>query len=132
MRRLEDDRGSITLELCFVMPIVIGVVMMLIFITLRGLNEGIALGKSQVMVYQYSEADSRQLSLSDSLKLNSGIMLDEVSGSLTADKEAISLYVNSSDKESMYSVSGIGCKREWKLCTKRLRRWQLYGDVLCE
>lgn len=132
MWRIEDDNGSITVEMCVVMPIVVSIVMMLIFIIIKGLNEGVALGRSQMMTYQYSETDNEKLSLSDNLDLNSYIFFDVVSGRLDVDKDSVSVYVNSNDDENLYSIGGIGCKREWGLCTKRLRRWQLYGDVLCE
>lgn len=92
-----DNRGSITIEMCFVMPIVISVVVFLILLELRGVQEGQTLGNGQVAVYEYSELYGE-----DTVKI-----------------------------EGNYIYSD-GCKREWNLCTDRLRRWQLYGDVLCE
>ncbi len=95
-----ENKGSITIEMCFVMPIIIGIIMILISIILSGLNEGEALGKSQLTVYQYSPEYS----------VEEGMDIVEENNSITSK----------------------GCTREWDVCTDRLRRWQLYGDVLCE
>ncbi len=130
MRRIvRDDKGSITIEMCLVMPIVIGVVMMLILLILRGLNEGVALGTSQVMVYEYSASEKNMEG--DLEKLQNAMMMAQVQGSLKVRDDEISVTVGS-DKEGINSISTVGCAREWELCTDRLRRWQLYGDVLCE
>lgn len=76
MRRLMlDNKGSITVEMCFVMPIVICIIMLLISVILRGVDEGEVLGTNQLATYENYDFD---------------------------------------------------------LCTDRLRRWQLYGDILWE
>lgn len=102
MRILDiHNRGSITIEMCFVMPIVIGIIMMLINMMLKGVEEGTILGNSQMKVYEYSDLYVTQHSDGD-------------------------IYV---EADFIFST---GSKREWRVCTDRLRRWQLYGDVLCE
>lgn len=134
MRKIiNNNRGSITVEMCFVMPVVIAVVMILIFITLRGLNEGTVLGVSQLMVYEYSEreTDVGKGTGSSGNELQDGIMLDLVVGSFFVDENGISASVRSCENE-LYSISTMGCTRERNLCTDRLRRWQLYGNVLRE
>lgn len=123
-----NHRGSITIEMCLVMPIVIGVVMMLILLILRGLNEGVALGLSQVMAYEYSSSEDTE---GDLEQLQDSMMMAQVQGSLKVRDDEISVDVGS-DSKGINSISTVGCTREWEQCTDRLRRWQLYGDVLCE
>ncbi len=137
MRTLKvDNRGSITVEMCFVMPIVIGIVMMLVMIILRGLNEGIALGSVQVLIYEYSDIDEGSGitydRVNDIEKLEGNMVLDQIAGGFDIGKESISLVVESSLDTNNYAMSSQNCKRERNKCTQRLRRWQLYGDVLCE
>ena len=55
---VDENRGSITIEMCFVMPIVVAVVMMLIMAIMRGVNEGNVLGAAQSMVYEYSDFET--------------------------------------------------------------------------
>lgn len=82
MRSLSKKNGGyITIEMCLVIPIVIGIVMLLVMLILQGLDEGRGMGLNQTKAYT--------------------IEYDSDSG-------------------------------KWDMCTDRLRRWQLYGDVLCE
>ncbi len=132
----DENRGSITIEMCFVMPIIVAVVMMLIMLIMRGLNEGNALGATQSMVYEYSDfyesGKISNLPVEDIEQLNNSIMLDQVSGGFDIRDDSISLRVGSLEDNSLHSISSMGCCRERNKCTDRLRRWQLYGNVLCD
>lgn len=129
---IKNNTGSITVEMCFVMPVVIGIIMMLIFLILRGLNEGTALGTSQTMVYEYSGYEEVDFGETNNSKYLDGIMFDQVIGSFQLEENSISANIRSSEKGKIYSISAVGCTREHNLCTARLRRWQLYGNVLRE
>lgn len=122
-----DNRGSITVEMCFVMPIIIAVVIMLIMLLLRGVNEGTALGLSQLMVYQCSDDEA-----SGSRELTGTMVIDKLDGSLVIEnKEIYAVAEGATDGES-YSISSQSCRRERARCSDRLRRWQLYGDTIWE
>lgn len=131
-----DNRGSITIEMCFVMPVVIGVVMMLIMTILRGLNEGVALGSTQTLIYQFSDIDEGSGITDDRVKdiekLEESMVLDKITGGFDITTDSIELKVESCLPPSNYAMSFQSCRRERNKCTQRLRRWQLYGDVLCE
>lgn len=127
-----DNRGSITIEMCFVMPIVIGIIMIVIFLILKGANEGAALGASQVVVYEFGDLPEGADESTGLKQLQASIMLDSVNGKIDIEKDLISVSVSSMDEGEIYSIQEVGCTREWQVCTDRLRRWQLYGDVLCE
>lgn len=137
MRTLADDnRGSITVEMCFVMPIIVGVIMMLIMIMLKGLNEGNALGSSQVMIYEYNEfGDGVGVLYDEKSKvegLENSIILDQITGEFQVSQDSVGVRIESVDNEEIGAISSVGCKREKGKCTDRLRRWQLYGNVLCD
>ncbi len=131
-----NNRGSITIEMCFVMPVVIGVVMMLIMTILRGLNEGVALGSTQTLIYQFSDIDEGSGITDDRVKdiekLEESMVLDKITGGFDITTDSIELKVESCLSPSNYAMSSQNCRRERNKCTQRLRRWQLYGDVLCE
>lgn len=137
MRALVDEnRGSITIEMCFVMPIVVTVIMLLIMLIMRGLNEGNALGAAQSMVYEYSDfKDGDKLFNApgeDIKQLENSIMLDRITGSFNITEDSIRLGIGSMNEDDLHSISSVGCSRERNKCTDRLRRWQLYGNVLCD
>ncbi len=133
---VDENRGSITIEMCFVMPIVVAVVMMLIMVIMRGVNEGNVLGAAQSMVYEYSDFDDGDKLFhapkEDIEQLENSIILDQVRGSFNITEDSISLDVGSMEDDDLHSISTMGCQRERNKCTDRLRRWQLYGNVLCD
>lgn len=129
MRLLEkcrfDNRGSITVEMCMVMPIVIAVVMMLIMLLVRGANEGTALGISQLKVYQCSDNPG-----TGNQELEHKMILNKLEGSLVIEKKEI--YAVAEGYRDDESISVQTCRRERDRCSDRLRRWQLYGDTIWE
>lgn len=79
MRKLrENNRGSITVEMSFIIPIVIGIIMLIIFTFMKSKSDAEVQSADYIELYLY-------------------------------------------DEEMIYGK-----------CSDRLRRWQLYGDVLCE
>lgn len=129
---VKDNRGSIALEISLVMPVVIGVVMMLIFLIVKGVNEGATLSASQVIVYEYGDLYDNNHVEYDFEELSAVVILDSVEGNIDVGDKYVRVIVSGENDIDKYSVEPAVCKREWKLCTERLRRWQLYGDVLCE
>lgn len=129
------NKGYITIEMCMVMPIIIGVIMLLIMLILRAGNEGMALGISQVVAYGISgesfsmdeEDASDELTQLDKLPA-----LEKVQGYVSVKEDELKVDVRGGEEGYAYSMTQVGCVREWNMCTDRLRRWQLYGDVLCE
>jgi len=127
----KHNQGSITIEMCFVIPIVLGIVIMLIMLIIKGANEGAALGGSQIAVYQYSdwwlvEEDGNQLE-----QLKDVGILEQINGYMDIGEDYVSVTAKS-QREGNYTIATLSCTREINLCTNRLRRWQLYGDVLWE
>lgn len=129
---VRDNAGSITVEMSLLMPIVLGVVMMLILLIVKGVKEGASLGISQVVAYEYENIDGDKTEGDVFEELKNIDLLKEAKGSIDEGVNYIIATVSGEDHGGKYSVGMMRCKREWRLCTGRLRRWQLYGDVLYE
>ena len=108
---MDKNAGSSTVEMCFVMPIVIGIIYMVINLYLDAIYLGREQGSVYTEIYQMSAE---------------GIMFEDFNynqiQTLTLNVDGGTIHV-SGEKE--YS-------REYDLCTSRLRRWQLYGDVFSD
>lgn len=122
-----NNRGSITVEMCFIMPIAIAVVMLIIMLLLRGVNEGAALSISQLLVYQCSDEEPV-----GSQEIQGDIVLDKLDGSMIIENKEIYAVAEGTAEGESYSIASQSCKREKDRCSDRLRRWQLYGDTLWE
>lgn len=129
---IRDNRGSIAVEMSLLMPIVIGVVMMLILLIVKGVKEGASLGVSQVVAYEYGNMEDEKTHGDAFEELKNMDLLKEAKGSIDKGDDYILATVSEQEYGEKYSVGIERCKREWRICTSRLRRWQLYGDVLYE
>lgn len=112
------NRGSATIELCFVMPVIICVVMALIFLFLDSVRDADIQSENYSALYTYRGQSAGQKS---SVILNGGELYGASEGTLTWD---FGTY--------MYTPGQIRYCTEYEVCTDRLRRWQFYGDVLRE
>lgn len=106
-----DDSGSATVEISLIIPIVICIVFMLIGLFLDGIQEGIIYKEGYTNVYTFSQFDTDKTIQS-------------------CEFEARSLLCN--DGNVTFTFDDFSFTTEYLLCTPRLRRWQLYGDILCE
>ncbi len=137
---MKENRGSITVEMCLIMPVVIGIVVFVIGIFLNTLMDFKAWGNSGVTFYSYYEGDKDETLIADEMtelinkKYGEEIYIDTIYS--FADDGVIEVRVQASDaiKKGIYNYGGSSyvLKREYGKCTDRLRRWQLYGDVFLE
>lgn len=117
-RKESKNRGSATLELCFVMPIIICVIMALIFLFLDSVKDADIQSENYSVLYTYrGQSDERQ----NGVLVNGGEICGREEGTLTWD---FGTY--------MYTPRQVRYRTEYGVCTERLRRWQFYGDVLQE
>ena len=70
--------------------------------------------------------------MADMEQMENSIMLNQVTGSINISEDSVSVGVSSAQEDVIGSISAMGCKRERNKCTDRLRRWQLYGNILCD
>jgi hypothetical protein len=127
-----DNRGSATVELCLIMPVILLIIVMIIKLYMGLIYEGNVCGRSYSELYLYDMSEDGGISGSDS-GLDS--RLEEISDSLLADEDdRCSLSAAYSDgyiSISSASESGdVTYRTEYGKCSSRLRRWQLYGDII--
>lgn len=136
---IADNSGSITVETCLIMPIVLGVVVLAISLFLNLFLDSKISSNSYIKLYTYYEpeleADEAVIELSD--KLTAGYdNMDVVTVHAIAKEGVVRLELSSSDKKrsGMYVYAGNKYKYnlEYNKCTPRLRRWQAFGDVIYE
>lgn len=131
---IRDNRGSAVVEVSFVMPFVILIVFMTIALFIHNVQDGISQGTVYENLYLHSSFYSGQeLQDNISAKLND-TLLGEKNISVIVNDEKGSIVVNVRGICGAgileYNLPEISYETEIDLCTKRLRRWQLYGDVL--
>jgi uncharacterized protein (UPF0333 family) len=98
-----DNRGSATVELSLIMPVILLVIVLLIRLYMGLISEGSSCGESYSTLYLYEASE-----LSDTVDVSAG---------------SISIRVVSETDDITY-------KTEYDKCSSRLRRWQMYGDVI--
>lgn len=103
------NRGSSTVEMCFVMPLIVIIIAAFIFLFLYAMDDGRSQARSYVKLYTY----------------NSEGEVTEAYGEI---------YCSTAKEEGRYGINRKMkiYKTEYGVRTGRLRRWQLYGDVLSE
>ncbi|MBQ8924476.1 MAG: hypothetical protein IJ053_06740 [Lachnospiraceae bacterium] len=134
-----DDRGSAVVEMTLIMPIIIFIMVFVLFWFLDVINDGIVQGETYSELYTLSIGDNAEIMESNLVETfdsqivgNTNIPQVEI----RADRGIIYAYIDSSDLQGggvyLYQGSRNTFSREYNLCTDRLRRWQLYGDLLRE
>lgn len=135
----KNNIGSTIVEVTFIIPILIFIIIAVIFLFLDVINDSVVQGDSYCGIYEIALGDSEEKiknKITSDLEEElvgvgnvPDISLDVTSGELIA-------YINSQNAEggNIYKYMGenVCYKREYDKCTQRLRRWQLYGDVLRE
>lgn len=111
---MNRNRGSATVEMCFIMPVIVCIVVGLIFLFLYSIQDGQIQATCYTALYTYTgQQDELVVEGTDEIYSNAGCLQD-LQGLQAGTNRAI-------------------CYRtEYGQRTARLRRWQLYGDVLQE
>lgn len=109
--------GSTTIEMCFVMPVVVVITIFCLMLLLIPVNDIKRQEMSYSAIYTYSgDAENN---------INEQLMLYEENGFVCGNAKSI--------KESVYYKNKkVTYKTEYDKCTPRLRRWQMYGDIFQE
>lgn len=118
---IKENRGSSTIEMCFVMPIILGIIMLYVFAFIDSINNSVIRSNSYTTLYTYNIGDSMQEEKNKCIiNINNHLIGNfSIADMSIADEDGkISLRA-----EGKYEV-------EYDLRTDRLRRWQLYGDVV--
>lgn len=135
MRRLvKNNIGSITVEITLIMPLLLLVTVLMIKLFLNTIVYTTELGDVYGRVYTCSDDNWTVISLEefqDKLEAESRIRGDyEVF--LNNHNGNTDISVITSHNGNWYENNEFHFNMEYGKCTDRLRRWQLYGDVICE
>lgn len=111
------NSGSTTVEMCFVMPVVVVITIFCLMLLLIPVNDIKTQEMSYSAIYTYSGS-------ADNIT-NEQIMLYEENGVVYGCAKSIKEPLYSKNREVTYNT-------EYDKCTPRLRRWQMYGDIFQE
>lgn len=121
---IRDNKGSATIEISLIMPIILCILAMFILLFIDSVSDGIIHGEIYTAIYTYDET------------VGSAHMDNEVrsrlSDMLLGQEEKLDIMVVKTNDSIGINADGIHRKTEYGICTERLRRWQLYGDILWE
>lgn len=133
-----DNCGSATVELILLMPIILFIIVKVIFLFLDSMNDGIIRGEVYTTLYTYEENKDLEI-------LRNGIETDIQQIIIGGEMPSLNIYREKYKIGlELYGQAAVGGGRyeynsesikysvESGVCTSRLRRWQLYGDVLWE
>lgn len=136
MKWLGNNCGTATVELCLVMPIVLFVVAFSIGLFINSLKAADIWGDTYAKLYSYHGSDispnGTANKISDFLEDIDSITLINVNSTSGTIELKYTLTHSDRQKSDMYGIEEYDFSREYDKCTSRLRRWQLYGDILQE
>lgn len=113
-KAMNKNKGSATVEMCFIMPVIVCIVAGLIFLFLYSIQDSQIQAACYTALYTYAGQQDE--------------MVVEGAGEI---------YSNADCLQNIQSLQagtdgGICYRTEYGQRTARLRRWQLYGDVFQE
>ena len=139
-RKHITDNGSTTVEMCIIMPVLLGLIVLTtgIFISLYVDIE--IFSKSYTQLYTYYQPNMNELEMKSDLEEELVKHYDGKVDVLTVytctENGVIEVKLKSFDSgpEGLYVYGGgeFSYNLEYDKCTSRLRRWQLLGDIVCE
>lgn len=111
-----NNKGSSVVEVSLIMPIVLGMLVLVIFLFLDTINDGRVQQDGYSIIYTYQQRDGLQG------------YLDDTGSPVAADAGEMQV----SNGNYCYQKEGHLFITEVDVCSDRLRRWQVYGDIVCE
>ena len=110
------NKGSSVVELSLIMPIIFGVLVMVIMLFLDTVRDGLVQQDGYSVIYTYEENSGLQEKIED-----------------TKEKvDAGASYAGISNGNYCYEKEGHVFVTEVDVCSSRLRRWQVYGNIVWE
>lgn len=128
MRKRLDDKGSATVEISLIIPVILFVIVLIIRLYIRLIDEGAVFGNTYKELYLYGVEADEQYVEDKMNELLSVAVLDKESSygvSVSSTNGVVAMISN-------YNEHTLRSSTEYNKCTSRLRRWQVYGDVICE
>ena len=117
----KNNKGNATVEMCFIMPIILWICVNVIYIFMDVIGDGVTQGECYLAIYTYID---KQKQTDEKYHLPARLKEHHI---VCQSKQFLI-----ENKGYSYGGSTNIYKTDYDLCTRRLRRWQLYGDVLQE
>ena len=130
------NKGSATLEAVLIMPIILIVIVMVIYLFFDCINDSTVRARMYELLYTYSEMEGPMDENVNEAVNDVPVGNGENSAVWGRDKHGI--YVKTRGMEISangsygYVSDSMTYRTEYDQCADRLRRWQLYGDILWE
>lgn len=119
---IKNNRGSTTVEMCLIMPIVLGIVVLCMALLVNTIVDGKAQEVAYSTIYTYEvNMDGKNVANAD----NENIKIYTEKGLVKVQPSGIKGILGYSNPIVLYCT-------EYDKCTGRLRRWQAYGDIFQE
>ena len=122
------NKGTATVETGIIIPVILFVIVLIIRLYIRLIDEGAVFGNTYKELYLYGVESDEQYVEDEMNEMLSVVVLDKDS--------SYGVNVNSANgvvsMVSSYNEHTLRSSTEYNKCTSRLRRWQVYGDVICE
>lgn len=119
--KYKNNKGSATVEMCVVVPIILWICVNIMFVFMDVIGDSLSQGECYFAIYSFS--DNQRPYEGDYTQP----VLEKDHHLLCQGKQT-----NNGGDGYFYTGNRNIYKTEYDLCTIRLRRWQLYGDVLQE
>ncbi len=133
----KNNKGSAVIELCFIMPMLLGIIVLCVFIFIDSINDSSIRSEVYTTLYTYNlDADAEDKKTECIININNQLVgVFSVSDIDICDDEGKICLGIENDYVSggvvhQYLVGDKNYEVEYDLCTDRLRRWQLYGDIV--
>lgn len=116
------NQGSSVVELSLIMPVIFGILVLVIWLFLDTVTDGLVQQDGYCTIYTFRE-DAGDTGVLD--------MADVPVGEESAEGAAQGYGWIDNDRY-IYTREGHVFETEIGVCSKRLRRWQVYGNIICE
>ena len=138
-KSVNGNEGTAVVEATFIIPVVVFIVVAVIFLFLDVINDAVIQGNVYYELYTISNADDLNTFKGElEQKIENEIIGVGNKPNICPGLSSGNLFCEINAKEGLggkiyrYQGKKINFKREYDKCTDRLRRWQLYGDILWE
>ena len=111
-----DNKGSSVVELSIIMPVIISILIMVIFLFVDTIRDGLVQQDGYSVIYTYQEKGGWK----------------ENSGQMRKNEESEETHAVISDGLCRFEKEGHVFVTEVGVCSNRLRRWQVYGNIVWE
>ncbi len=130
------NRGSATVELVFIMPLLLWVMVLVIYLMFDMINDSYVQEQVYTEIYTYKDRGDTMEREMDGIINGCPVGQGDNKALWGRDHDGVYVKVKGnkipSNAAYRYVSDSVTYKTEIGVCEERLRRWQFYGDILWE